>query len=135
MVWLTHTGPDVRCSVIYADDDTDNVIENDPDNLQHKIQREANLSISWVNDNKLVCSGSKTKLLIIGTKELITSKLTAVNKSISIVVDGHEVQESESERLLGLNVNNVLTWEHHLYGNKEHKGLIPKLSQRANIIF
>ena len=82
-----------------------------------------------------MCSGSKTKLLIIGTKELIKSKFTAVNKSISIVVDGHEVQESESERLLGLNVNNVLTWEHHLYGNKEHKGLIPKLSQRANIIF
>ena len=59
----------------------------------------------------------------------------AMNKSISIVVDGHEVQENEIERLLGLIVNNVLTREHHLYGNEEHKGLIPKLSQRANIIF
>ena len=65
--------PDVReegSSVIYADDDTDNVRDNDPDTLQQKIQREANLSTSWVSDNKLVCSGSKTKLLIIGTKEL-----------------------------------------------------------------
>ena len=27
-----------------------------------------------------------------------------------------------------------MTWKDHLYGNKEHKGLIPKLSQRAGII-
>ena len=27
-----------------------------------------------------------------------------------------------------------MTWEHHLYGNDDHKGLIPKLSQRANMI-
>ena len=53
---------------------------------------------------------------------------------MEIVVAGHRVQESESERLLGLIVNNILTWEHHLYGNEENQGLIPKLSQRANII-
>ena len=27
-----------------------------------------------------------------------------------------------------------MTWENHLYGNQENKGLIPKLSQRANYI-
>ena len=27
-----------------------------------------------------------------------------------------------------------MTWEHHLYGSEEHRGLIPKLSQRAGII-
>ena len=91
--------PDVReegSSVIYADDDTDNVRDNDPDTLQQKIQREANLSTSWVSDNKLVCSGSKTKLLIIGTKELRKTKLVSKNQTISIIVDGHEVKESES---------------------------------------
>ena len=130
--------PDVReegSSVIYADDDTDNVRDNDPDTLQQKIQREANLSTSWVSDNKLVCSGSKTKLLIIGTKELRKTKLVSKNQTISIIVDGHEVKESESERLLGLIVNNLMTWEHHLWGNDDHKGLIPKLSQRAKIIY
>ena len=45
------------------------------------------------------------------------------------------VTESESERLLGLIVNNTMTWEHQLYGNDEHRGLIPKLSQRANLIW
>ena len=122
-------------SIIYADDDTDNVCDKDPLQLQQRIQREANLSTSWVSDNKLVCSGSKTKLLIVGTKELRRSKLTNRDIQIQINVDGHVVKESESELLLGVIENNVMTWEHHLYGNTEHKGLIPKLSNRAKLIW
>ena len=89
--------PDVReegDSVLYADDDTDTVSESDPENLQVKIQREANLSTAWVKDNRLVCSGSKTKLLIVGTKELRKSKLA--NRKLEIEVDGHKVVESQS---------------------------------------
>ena len=51
--------PDVRsegASVVYADDDTDNVSDADLGTLQEKIQNEANLSTSWVRDNKMVCS-------------------------------------------------------------------------------
>ena len=121
-------------SVLYADDDTDNVSDSDPENLQRKIQSVANKSTSWVKDNKLVCSGSKTKLLVIGTKEIRKSKLISQNKVIKISVAGHEVVESTSERLLGLIINNTLTWEHHLFGNEEHKGLIAKFSQRSGII-
>ena len=121
-------------SILYADDDTDNVSDSDPDKLQRKIQMDANKSTSWVKDNKLVCSGSKTKLLVIGTKELRNSKLISQEKVIKIDVAGHEVIESTSERLLGLIINNTMTWEHHLYGNQEHKGLISKLSQRSGII-
>ena len=92
--------PDVReegSSIIYADDDTDNVSNKDPNILQQKIQREADLSTSWVRDNKMVCSGSKTKLLIVGTKELRRTKLTNQDITIKINVDGHQVEESESE--------------------------------------
>ena len=107
----------VGISILYADDDTDNVSDSNPDVLQRKIQLEANKSTSWVKDNKLVCSGSKTKLLIIGTKELRMSKLLSQNKVIKINVAGHEVTESTSERLLGMIINNTMTWEHHLYGD------------------
>ena len=82
-----------------------------------------------------MCSGSKTKLLVVGTKELRKSKLTNQDKVIEIEVDGHKVNESQSERLLGVIINNTMTWENHLFGNDENKGLIPKLSQRANIIW
>ena len=129
--------PDIRddgTSVLYADDDTDNVRHKDPDILQQKIQEIANKSTEWVHDNKLVCSGSKTKLLVIGTKELRRTRLTNQNKVLEIEVAGHKVKESDSERLLGLVVNNSMTWKNHLYGNDETRGLIPKLSQRAGII-
>ena len=129
--------PDVRgngSSILYADDDTDNVSDPSPYILEQKIQLEADKSTSWVHDNKLVCSGGKTKLLVVGTKEMRKSKLTSQNKVIKIKVGGHEVSESESERLLGLLVNNTMTWEHHLYGNSEYKGLVTKLSQRAGMI-
>ena len=109
--------PDVReegDSVLYADDDTDTVSDSDADSLQARIQREANLSTAWVKDNRLVCSGSKTKLLVVGTKELRKSKLAGINKKIEIEVDGHKVEESQ--RLLGLIINNTMTWENHLFG-------------------
>ena len=118
---------------MYADDDTDNVSDANPDVLEQKIQNEANKSTSWVHNNKLVCSGSKTKLLVIGIKELRKSKLTNNNKVFEINVAGRTVTESTSECLLGVIINNTLTWE-HIYGNEEHRGLITKLSQRAAFI-
>ena len=121
-------------SILYADDDTDNCSDKNPMILQNKIQHEANLSTQWVHDNKLVCSGLKTKLLVIGTRDMRKSRLVNTNTKLSITVAGHLVEESQSERLLGLIVNNTLTWHHHLYGNEEHMGLLPKLSQRAGLV-
>ena len=97
--------PDVRQdgeSVLYADDDTDNVSDKNPESLQSKIQNEANISTAWVKDNGMVCSGAKTKLMIVGTKELRQVKLVNDNIAIEIVVDGCRVTESSSERLLGM---------------------------------
>ena len=49
------------------------------------------------------------------------------------------VEESKSEKLLGLVVNNQLTWTDYLYGESwreegNAKGLIPQLSQRVGIL-
>ena len=59
--------PTCSMSVLYADDDADHAQDKNPDILQEKIQFEADCSESWVADNKLVCSGDKTKLLIVTT--------------------------------------------------------------------
>ena len=122
-------------SVLYADDDTDNVKDADPHILNAKIQKEADRSTDWVTDNKLVCSGEKTKLLVIGTPELRKSRITSRNIFFKISVAGHDVSETESDKLLGIVINNKLTWHDHLYGNEQHTGLVTKLSQRAGIIY
>ena len=60
-----------------------------------------------MKDNRLCVAGEKSKLLILGTSELRAAKL--VNVGTSIVVDGKEIMESISEKLLGLVLNNQLT--------------------------
>ena len=117
-------------SVLYADDDTENVSDKDVVQLQAKIQREADRSTDWVMDNRMVCSGYTTKLLVIGTAQLRNSLMTGINSNIEINVCGSTVQDTHSERLLGLIVNNNMTWSDYLYGEKwrteeNFAGLIP----------
>ena len=92
------------CSVLFADDDTDNTSDKNPDELQNKIQREAIRSTSWVKDNRMACAGDKTKLLIIGTRQLRSSKLfeSDEERKLKVYVDGNEVEATHSEKLLGL---------------------------------
>ena len=126
-------------SVLYADDDTVNVTDIDSTELKKKIQREAIRSTDWVADNRMVCSGDKTKLLMIGTAKLKKSRLPDTNEKIQIEVCGQTVEETRSEKLLGLIVNNQLTWKDYLYGEHWREkgnapGLIPQLGQRVGLL-
>ena len=62
-------------SVVYVDDDTDVVHEADPVELQALIQQEAANSARWLRDNRLCVAGNKSKLLVIGTKQLKKGKM------------------------------------------------------------
>ena len=57
-------------SVLFVDDDTDCVSDDDPTALLEKIQHEADNSCDWLRDNRMCVAGQKTKLMIVGTKEL-----------------------------------------------------------------
>ena len=126
-------------SVLFVDDDTDCVSSSDPVVLQEKIRNEAEQFCSWLQDNRMVVAGDKTKLVVIGTKELRSRKLG--DRKLEVEVDGKLVQESPSEKLLGVILNNQMTWKEHLYGETWRKpetensaGLISQLSQRVGIL-
>ena len=93
----------VCLSLLYADVNTQNVHDKDPGQLSEKIQREATRATEWVQDNKMVCAGDKTKLLVIGTAQLKRSNLDGLPK-LQIEVCGNVV----------VVVNNSLTWSHYL---------------------
>ena len=118
-------------SIVYVDDDSDSAKDKDPKVLRDLIEEESGRSAQWLRDNRLCVAGEKSKLLIIGTGKLRASKLS---EELSIVVDGKQVIESSSEKLLGLVINNQLTWKNHLYGDKEHDGLIPQLRKRVGML-
>ena len=125
-------------AVMYCDDDTENASGDDPEEVKEKIQREADRATDWAQDNKMICAGGKTKLLLIGTKQLKRAKLNGPDK-IKIKVCGVDVEESESEKLLGLVINNNLTWSDYLHGEQwrtsnNFPGLIPQLSRRIGLL-
>ena len=120
-------------AVLYVDDDSDTVSDCDPKVLKDKIETEAGLSVEWLKDNRLCVAADKSKLLIIGTPQLKLSKLNQADK-MNINVDGKIIEESSSEKILGIIVNNTLTWKNHLYGDNDNPGLIPQLSKRVGML-
>ena len=129
---------DVGDDILYADDTTEVVADKDEETLETKIQSKAATSTQWISDNRMLCSGGKTKLLIVCTKE-IREKLKAKNKIFKIEVCGKEIVETSDEKLLGVAISNDMTWTTHLYGNKKTgsekiQGLVPQLSQRIGVL-
>ena len=85
----------------------------------------------------MLCSGEKTKLIIVSTKEQRNSKLEG--KTMHVKVGDNTILESTDEKLLGITMSNNLSWNTYLYGNKKTGsekliGLIPKLSQRIGML-
>ena len=118
-------------SVVYVDDNSDTVSAKDPVVLRNSIECEAGNSAQWLKDNRLCVAGDKSKLLVIGTRKLRSSKIIEKAK---IKVDNKEIIETDSERLLGVVVNNELTWKSHLYGDADNEGLLQQLSKRIGVM-
>ena len=57
----------------------------------------------------MVCAGDKTKLLVISTRELRRTRLTANYINIQVNVCGETIDESTDEKLLGVIISNNLT--------------------------
>ena len=118
------------------DDDTENVSDRDHDTLVDKLKDLAKSSTQWVRDNRMVCAGEKTKLLIVATRETRERNRTP---PVQIEVCGKAVEESPAEKLLGVIVSNDLSWRTHLHGNNKTgkdkiTGLLTKLSQRVGML-
>ena len=60
--------------------------------------------------------------------------ICTMNESQITINVEHCGEESESEKLLGLLINNSCTWKSHLYGDADNLGLIKELSQRVGIL-
>ena len=119
--------------VVYADDSTTTVADSDPDVLVQKVQEQGVLLPKWFSSNDLVVSGEKTKMLIIATSANRAKKPRETN-AFEIEICGESIGEAESEKVLGLIVNNKATWHHHLHGNEENVGLLKQLSQRVGML-
>ena len=104
-------------SVVYVDDNSDFAKDGDPVVLNTKIQNEVDKSTKWFRDNRLCVAGEKSKLMVLGHSELRATK--NINEPMKIDIEGQEVVETVSEKLLGIVVSNTLTWKNQMYGDQE----------------
>ena len=103
------------------------------DKAEEVIQKDGDTVVKWFSENDMVCSADKTKLLIIGTNQNRISKLERMDRKLKINICNEEKEESTSEKLLGIIVNNTITWKHHIFGDEDNSGLIKDLSKRIGI--
>ena len=89
--------------------------------LIENIENDGKKVTEWFSKNKMVCSGDKTKLLVTRTR---ANRRAKVRDEQEVVVCGDIVKESESEKLLGLVVNNTVTWKGHHTVRKRRKGYL-----------
>ena len=101
-------------STCFVDDETEQETSEDISELNSKIQKRVDNAVGWLKDNHMVISPDKTKLIISMTPKLRASRHQNMNFGINI--DNQIILPTESEKLLGVIINQDITWSHHIWG-------------------
>ena len=100
----------------YADDTTPYVCLEDMDLIIEKLEVKANDIFQWFNENAMKANADKCHLLI------------TTNEERNISIGGEKIQNSKSEKLLGVTIDNKLSFTEHA-----HK-ICDKASQKLNAL-
>ena len=96
---------DQTTAVMYADDTTLYMPSKSIDYLTVTMNSELESVITWVNSNRLVLNLLKTKSIVFGTKCSVKNK-----PQLNIIVKGMPIEQVEDTKLLGITLDNKLTW-------------------------
>lgn len=121
----------------FVDDEMEQESDNNIDVLQTKIQTRTDNATDWSRENQMIISPDKTKLILAMTPNLRAHKPST--NGFKIAIDDMEIFPTEIEKLLGVIINQDLTWSHHLLGEtwraqNNSPGVIHQLLKRLGII-
>ena len=105
---------------LYADDATSSSSNKNLADLIKQTEEEAQEIVKWMDANRLVCNPDKTKFLLMANSKLRASKI-GTNKA-KIKIGDQEIEESTSEKLLGIILSNSLDWNEHIKDLKKQLG-------------
>ena len=93
----------------YADDATVHTHSNSIDIIEDNLQCEFGNTQTWSNENNMQVHLKKTTCMLVGTK-------TRVNESrpLNIQADGVSIQTVSKQKLLGIYIDENLTWSSHI---------------------
>ena len=96
-------------TVLFADDTTISLVGNNCSLLSSSLQSCLDIASSWMTNNGLKLNADKTKCM------LIRSSRTRVDPPpLHIHLSGSEIEQVSSFKLLGVLVNDTLTWTDHI---------------------
>ena len=105
---------------MYADDTTLSKIGTNLNEIQLELQSDIDTARDWCNKNNMAINPSKTTCMTIGSRQ----KLNGLNE-LKLSVDDINIVNVESQKLLGIHIDNNLTWKTHI--DKTCKKLVSKL--------
>jgi len=96
---------------MYADDSTLHTVGKTVSSISEDLQSEMNKVVSWCDENKMVINTSKTKCMLITTKQ----KESHLNDDkLEILVNGEGLEQVRQEKLLGVTLDCNLDWSYHI---------------------
>ena len=136
MIWKLDVSakkqPSMQCGpcgslVNYVDDGTYTFTNKDPNMLSTVLTNKYKVIEEYMVGNKLVINADKTHLIVMGSK-----KHENVRQTVQLIAGQHRILPSESEKLLGCNINQNLKWKTHIQTGES--SLLRQLTSRLNAL-
>ena len=117
----------VKCGELvgYVDDGAYTISDKSSAVLSEMLTKKFKMLEQWMHANKLVINPDKTHLIVMGSKKHKNTRM-----GVSVNASGHIITPTETEKLLGGQLHQSLTWNFHL---RDYKGsLSSQLTSRIN---
>ena len=96
-------------SMTYADDATFHTHSNNEMTIEHHLQTDGNIAKTWGKENKMHIHYIKTTCMIAGTRHMLHDI-----SPLNLKIDGHDMKNVFQQKLLGLLIDDKLTWSAHI---------------------
>ena len=115
---------DNSTSDLYADDTTIHCSSSSVSNINMKLNNDMKKIHDWCNDNDMVINTEKSKSMIVGS----CHKLQNADSDLKILYEDILLENVENEKLLGIYIDNSLSWSEQI------NHMVSKISSRLGLL-
>lgn len=94
---------------LFADDATDSAHDTDVKVVEQQLRTKTNNVNKWCKANRMVLGIEKTKGMLMGSKQKLRT-IPNAEGCLNLEVEGKAIEQVSSERLLGVQIDNSLSW-------------------------
>ena len=127
---VSHKEPTGHCeddgdSIHFVDDSTVIFSSSDPANISEKLSSHYRDISDYMAANKFVINADKTHLMVMAPR-----RLAGQRNQVEIVAGDFTIRPTESQKLLGINLHQSMSWNHQIRDGKE--SVLRQLVSRVN---